>query len=137
MPMIARWPGKVSVGKTSDLPWYFADFLPTAADLARAQSPENIDGKSIVPVLLGKQKDIGERFLYWEYFESGFQQAVRWKQWKAIRLKRGEPLILFNLSKDLAEEHNVASGNPDVIARIEEYLKTARTESLNWPLKPL
>ncbi len=137
VPMIVRWPGKVFAGKTSDVPWYFADVLPTAADLAKAELPKNIDGKSIVPVLLGKQQDIGDRFLYWEYFESGFQQAVRWKKWKAIRLKRGEPLVLFDLSKDLAEQHNVASEHPDVVAQIEEYLKTARTESLNWPLQPV
>jgi arylsulfatase A-like enzyme len=137
VPMIVHWPGKVSAGVTSNVPWYFADFLPTAAELASLEPPEKIDGKSIVPVLLGKQQNLGDRFLYWEYFESGFQQAVRWKQWKAIRLKRGEPLVLFDLSKDLAEEHDIASENPETIAQIENYLKTARTESLNWPLEPL
>jgi len=137
VPMIVRWPGRISAGVTNDVPWYFADVLPTLADLASAELPKNIDGKSIVPVLLGRQQNLGDRFIYWEYFESGFQQAVRWKQWKAIRLKRGEPLVLFDLSKDLAEEHDVASQNHEVISRIEEYLKTARTESLNWPLEPL
>ncbi|MEJ2648938.1 MAG: arylsulfatase [Sedimentisphaerales bacterium] len=137
IPMLARWPGKVGAGVTSDLPWYFADMLPTAAEFAGVKPPDNIDGKSIASVLMGKQKDFSERFLYWEYFESGFQQAVRWKNWKAIRLRRGEPLILFDLSKDFAEEHDIASENPKVISQIEEYLKTARTESLNWPLEPL
>jgi arylsulfatase A-like enzyme len=137
VPMVVRCPGKVPVGTTSNFPWYFADVLPTAAELALIEAPKNIDGKSIVPVLLGKQQNLGDRFLYWEYFESGFQQAVRWKQWKAIRLKRGEPLVLFDLSKDLAEEHDIASEHPDIIEQIEEYLKTARTESLNWPLEPL
>ena len=136
VPMIARWPGKVSAGKTNGVPWYFADVLPTAADLAKTDPPKNIDGKSIVPVLLGKQRDIGDRFLYWEYFESGFQQAIRWQQWKAIRLKRGGPLVLYDLYKDVAEQRNVASKHPDVVERIEQYLTTARTESINWPLEP-
>jgi len=137
VPMIVRWPGKISAGTTSDLPWYFADVLPTAANLAGAEPPKNIDGMSIVPALLGKQRDLARRFLYWEYFESGFQQAVRWEQWKAIRHKRGEPLVLFNLSEDLAEEHDVASEHPEVIEQIEEYLETARTESENWPLQSI
>ncbi len=137
VPMIVRWPGKISAGTTSDLPWYFADVLPTIANLAGAKPPKNIDGRSVVPVLLGKQNDLGDRFLYWEYFESGFQQAVRWKQWKAIRLKRGEPLVLFDLSKDLAEEHDIATEHPEVIEQIEQYLKTARKESENWPLEPI
>jgi hypothetical protein len=35
------------------------------------------------------------------------------------------------------EQNNIASENPEVIAVIEKYLKTARTESLNWPLDPI
>ena len=91
----------------------------------------------VVPVLLDKRQDLGDRFLYWEYFEKGFQQAVRWRNFKAIRLKQGEPLLLFDLSEDIGEQNNVADKHPEVITRIEEYLKTARTESLNWPVQPV
>ncbi len=137
VPMIVRWPGKIRASTTSDVPWYFADVLPTAADLAGVKPPGNIDGVSVVPILRDQMRDLGDRFLYWEYFESGFQQAVRWRNWKAIRLKRGEALVLFDLSKDVSEQNNVASAHPEVIESIEEYLKTARTESLNWPLDPV
>jgi arylsulfatase A-like enzyme len=134
VPMIAHWPGHVPEGKTSDAVWYFADLLPTAADLAGAAPPEDIDGISVLPVLLGRQDKLPDRFLYWEFFERGFQQAVRWGDWKAVRLRRGGPLELYDLSVDIGEEQNVASSHPGVIARIEEYLKTARSESPNWPL---
>ena len=33
VPMIVRWPGRVPSGRVSDMPWYFADFLPTVAEL--------------------------------------------------------------------------------------------------------
>ena len=36
-PMIARWPGHIQAGATSRAPWYFADFLPTAAALGGAE----------------------------------------------------------------------------------------------------
>jgi arylsulfatase A-like enzyme len=134
-PMIVRWPGKIEAGSVSDVPWYFADVLPTAADLAGGRLSENIDGVSVVPVLLGKAKELGDRFLYWEYFESGFQQAVRWGKWKAISFKKGQPLLLFDLSEDISERRNVASEHPEVISKIEKYLETARTESANWPLQ--
>ena len=39
VPMIARWPGKIASGATSDFPWYFPDVFPTFADLA-AKHPE-------------------------------------------------------------------------------------------------
>ena len=73
--------------------------------------------------------------LYWEFTERGFQQAVRMGPWKAVRLKKDAPLEIYDLSKDPNEQHDVASANPDVVAKIEKYLTTARTESARWPVK--
>jgi arylsulfatase A-like enzyme len=134
-PMVVRWPGKIAPGTMSDLVWYFADVLPTAADLAGAESPETTDGVSVLPALLGEDQDLSDRFLYWEFFERGYQQAVRWKDWKAIRPQLGEPLELYNLAEDLGEQNNIAADYPEVVETIEDYLKTARSESPNWPLK--
>jgi arylsulfatase A-like enzyme len=134
-PMIVRWPGRVPAGKTSNAPWYFADVLPTLADVAGVEPPSNIDGISILPLLLGTPQKTDDRFLYWEFPAGKFQQAVRWRHYKAVRLAPGQPLELYDLSKDIAEKNNIAAKRPDVIARIEKVLKTARTNSPNWPLK--
>jgi arylsulfatase A-like enzyme len=134
IPMIVNWPGQIPKGKINDTIWYFADFLPTAAELTDTGIPENIDGISIVKYMRDPEKKSPSRFLYWEFFERGFKQAVRWKDWKAIRLNAGEPLLLFDLSKDLGEENNVAGDNPGIVTFIEEYLRTARTDSPNWPV---
>ena len=133
-PMIIRWPGRVPAGKTSNAPWYFADVMPTLADAARAEPPVNIDGISILPLLLGTPQKTDERFLYWEFPAGKFQQAVRWRYFKAVRLAPGKPLELYDLSKDIAETKDIATERPDVIARIEKFLKTARTDSPNWPV---
>ena len=135
VPMIVRWPGRVPQNKTDDTLWYFADFLPTAAALAGTDTPQDVDGLNLSPTLLGEDQDVSDRFLYWEFFERGFQQAVRWRNWKGIRLKPGADLTLFDLSNDIGEQHDVAGDNPEIVARIEEYLATARTESANWPVK--
>jgi arylsulfatase A-like enzyme len=74
-------------------------------------------------------------FLYWEFHERGFQQAVRMGVWKAVRLKKDAALELYNLDSDPREEHDVAAANPDVVQKIEAYLRTARTESSLWPIK--
>jgi hypothetical protein len=55
--------------------------------------------------------------------------------WKAVRLAKDQPLELYDLTTDRSEKINVASQHADVVARIEAYLKTARTESPNWPVK--
>jgi arylsulfatase A-like enzyme len=134
-PMIVRFPGKVGADKLNTTAvWYFADVLPTFADLAGVKPPPDIDGISVLPTLLGKKQNTADRFLYWEFPSGGFKQAVRWRNNKAIRLAPDKPLELYDLEKDLAEKNNIAEENPDVIAKIEAYLKTARTDSPNWPI---
>jgi arylsulfatase A-like enzyme len=132
--MIVRWPGKVPAGKTSDAVWYFADVLPTLAELADVKPPDNIDGISVLPTLLGEKQDTDDRFLYWEFF-GNLRQAVRWRNYKAVRLAADRPLELYDLAKDGAETNDIAAQCPDVMAKIEDYLKTARTDSPNWPVE--
>jgi len=72
---------------------------------------------------------------YWEFHERGFQQAVRMGRWKAVRLKPGSPLELYDLDADPKEQRDVAAARTDIIAKVEAYLRTARTESDRWPGK--
>jgi arylsulfatase A-like enzyme len=134
VPMIARWTGRIPAGRVSAVPWAHWDLLPTLAALAGGKSPAGLDGLSMTRTLLDQPQQ-GHAFMYWEFHERGFQQAVRMGEWKALRLKPGEPLELYHLERDPAEKQNVAAANPDVVAKIEAYLKTARTESARWPVK--
>jgi len=135
VPMIVRWPGKIKAGRVNDEPWAFWDFLPTAAEIAGAQVPGEIDGLSLLPTLLDQPQTNRHEFFYWEFHERGFQQAARMGDWKAVRPQAGRPLELYNLKSDLGEKHNVADQNPEVVAKIEDHLKTARTDSDRWPIK--
>ena len=72
-------------------------------------------------------------FLYWEFHEGGFQQAVRMGKWKALRLKVGAPLELYDLDADLGETRDVAALHAAVVARAEQALNAARTTSERWP----
>jgi arylsulfatase A-like enzyme len=135
VPMIVRWPGKVKAGAVSNQVWAFWDFLPTAAALAGTKKPDEIDGISVVPTLLGTGEQKQHKFLYWEFHERGFQQAVRMGKWKGIRLKPEGPLELYDLDKDVGETKNVAEQHPYVAAAVVNYLKVARTESPHWPIR--
>lgn len=132
VPMIARWPGTVAAGRVSDHVWAHWDMLPTLAEFAGARTPSGLDGVSVAGALRGNAR-VEHAPLYWEFHERGFQQAVRMGRWKAVRLKVGAPLELYDLDADPQEQHDIAAAHPDVVARIETYLKTARTESERWP----
>jgi arylsulfatase A-like enzyme len=135
VPMIVRWPGHITAGRTSDLPWAFWDVLPTLAELGGAKVPAGIDGLSVVPTLLEQGTQRRHEFLYWEFHEGPSQQAVRMGPWKAIRPRPSAPLQLYDLRTDRAEHTDLAAAQPAVVAQIETYLRTARTESVQWPLQ--
>lgn len=140
MPAIAWWPGTIEPGRVSDHPWAFWDIMPTFAGLAGASPPDNIDGISFVPELLGfPDRQEKHEFLYWEFHHEiwASSQAVRMGPWKAIRSKPGAPLELYNLEIDLAEQNDVASEHAEIVSQIEEYLEGAREESKVWPLRKL
>ena len=134
-PMIVRWPNRVPSNQTNEALWSFTDFLPTAADMANIKPPEKLDGMSVLPTLLGQKQATNKRFLYWEFFEGGFQQAVRWDKWKFIRREKDELLELYNLDDDVGEENNLAATQSGIITKFQEYLKTARTDSEDWPIE--
>ena len=138
-PLVVRWPGKIKPAAESDHISAFWDFLPTCAELAGVSAPEDIDGISMVPTLLGRDdRQKRHKFLYWEFFhwKKGFYLAVRMGDFKVVRLGPTGPLELYNLKTDIAEKNNIAAEHPEIIAEIEAYLKTARTDSPHWPVMP-
>ena len=135
VPMIARWPGKITPGAETDHVAYFGDWMATAAELAASKVPDGCDSISFAPTLLGRTA-MQERheFLYWEFHEGGFKQAALYRgRWKGIRSGEPDaPVVLYDLKDDIAEKADVAARHPDVAAKVGAYLDTARTESADW-----
>lgn len=135
-PLIVSWPGKIKGGQVSDLITFSGDFMPTAAELigAEAAMPDDIDGLSILPTLLSKKGQKKHECLYWEWPGGQprgkwgtFPQAVRNGKWKLTRMSLEEPWQLYNLRKDIGEENNIADSHPDVVARLDKWVKNNRT----------
>jgi arylsulfatase A len=131
-PMLVRWPGKIKPGSTSEFVGYFPDVMATVAELAGATNhlPKEIDGLSFAPTLLDRGEQKPHDYLYWEQAgpnQTISQQAVRWGNWKAVKNKANDPLELYDLSKDIAEEHNVAAQHPDVMQKINQICRQAHT----------
>lgn len=131
-PMIVRWPGKVAAGKTSDVVWAHYDLFPTFANIANAKIPKSLDGVSVLPALLDKRGP-DRKYLYWEFHEGGFVQAVRMGKWKAVRKGAGGKLELYDLQTDMAERHDLARANPKIVERIDAIIKREHVDSPLWP----
>jgi arylsulfatase A len=133
-PAIARWPGRIKPGAVSDQVWAFWDVLPTLAELVGQKPPPGLDGVSVLPALLDG-KPVEHPPLYWEFHERWFDQAARIGDWKAVRNGKNGPIELYDLKADPGEKRDVAAGHPGVVKRFKEYLKTARVDSENWPIR--
>lgn len=143
IPFIVRAPGRIDPNTTSDLLCYFPDIMPTLAEFGCASKhvPEDIDGISIVPALMGKtDKQQEHEYLYWEYprydwrrrryVPTGPEQAIRMGKWKAVRLTFEGPFELYNLETDISEKDNIAQKHPDIIARMKAIAKKEHTEAV-------
>lgn len=136
VPFIVRWPARTATNQVSDLLTANWDFLPTAADLAMTSMPKALDGLSIFPTLTGQTQTNRHEYLYWEFHERGFQQAIRTGDWKAIRPQADEKLELYDLKSDPGEKKDLAEKHPEVVAKLENLFQAARTDSERWPKKP-
>ena len=125
IPFLVRWPGVVAANTVRDLVFYQPDLMATIADLTDTKAPEDTDGISIAPTLLGADgsQELHE-MMYWEF---GNQIAVRYGEWKAIQpgkpkgSKKSQPWELYDLSRDVSESTSVADSHSDVLEKMKAF----------------
>ena len=138
VPLIASWPGRIHSGTATGHISAFWDLLPTLCDAAGAGIPEDIDGISFLPTLLGEDCQEKHPHLYWEFPAYGGQQAVRMDHWKGIRMNitQGDlELALYNLDQDQAEQQNLAGQYPGIMRQIEQIMELEHTTSELEPFR--
>jgi len=89
VPLIVNWPGRAASGKVCDDLIDFTDFLPTLAEIARVEIPQNwiIDGRSFAPQIFGKMGNPRE-WIFCHY-------DPRWGKWKSTRFVRNKRWKLY------------------------------------------
>ena len=128
VPMCAVWPGRIEPGSQSDRVALTMDLYPTICEAARADFDHPIDGRSILPTLLGESQPPDDRLLFWVRLEGGRRYqgkpyyAVRHGDWKLLQNDASEPLRLYNLADDPKETTDLAKRRPEVFNRLKEAL---------------
>ena len=108
-PMCAVWPGKIKPGTRSDRVALTMDLYPTICEAAGIKITHQIDGRSILPTLLGKSQPDEDRFLFWVRREGGgyggrAYYAARYGDYKLLQNSPYEPMELYNLKDDPQEQ---------------------------------
>jgi arylsulfatase A len=138
VPFIAYWKGKILPGVTSQIAALY-DLYPLFQQMAGIPVTENIDGISILSTLIGK-KQTQHDYLYWEFHENDGRQAVRWENWKGVKLNVSKnanaALELYNLTTDPSEKDNVAAMYPAIAKQLDDMIKQSHKPDKKWPLLP-
>ena len=133
-PMIVVAPGMTKPGSTCDSPVISTDFYPTLLQLAGLdlQPQQHLDGVSFVPLLKGEAMQRGQP-LFWHYPHYSNQGGppngvIRDGDWKLIEWYEDGALELYNIPRDISEQHNLAAQQPDKVKELHAKLITWRKE---------
>ncbi len=120
VPLLARWPGRIGAGKTSDAMISQVDFARTLGKIAGGAIAREIfpDSLDVVSALLGESSKGRDHVV-----QQGRSLAIRSGDWKLIA--SDEPQ-LYHLSEDIAETKNLARENPGKVKELSDLLDRVR-----------
>ncbi|MEM9659222.1 MAG: sulfatase-like hydrolase/transferase, partial [Planctomycetota bacterium] len=128
VPLFVHVPGRATSRQRNEAHQVIIeDLFPTVLEIADASelTPDDIDGCSLMPTLGGGTL-AKPRPLLWHYPTYYNQQpwtALRLGDWKLIFQYHNRTFELYNLAEDLSESHNLASGRPDELGRMQETMR--------------
>ncbi len=137
MPLVMQWPGHIAGGREIAQLTQNIDFAPTFLELAGVPLPATMHGKSLVPLLEGR--DVAWRdAVYYHYYESQATHrvpamyGVRTDRYKLVHYYEPQwhAYELFDLQKDPDELRSVAddAAYKDVRAQLTKRLQALRQE---------
>ncbi len=144
VPLVVRWPRKVSGGSTSDQMVCLTDLFATCAALTGADLPDGaaVDSFSFVAALQGDSDSSGLRTSMVNHSNFG-EFAYRDQTWKLVyklgeknlTASRGKPTIaeLYDLSNDKSEQHNLAETRPTVVRQLSGQLSELIVKGASRP----
>lgn len=130
VPLLIRWPGLTDGGRVDRALHYHFDWAATLIELLGGQVPSNWDG---VPFTTSFRAGLeqGREYVVTSQGAWSVQRGVRFRAHGADYLclrtyhdgyKMLEPLMLFNLTSDPHEQHDLAAEQPEIVNQAMRYL---------------
>ena len=132
VPLIVAGPGVVGRDRRDSHPVMIEDLFPTLLEVAGARPerlPQQVDGRSLVPLLEAKRQP-RERTLYWTYPHNwgldgpgiNFHAALRQGRWKLLYDYRTGRHQLYDLARDLGEQQDLSTTYPQRVRQLARQL---------------
>ncbi len=140
VPLIVRWPQKISAASTCRTPVISTDLYPTVLAAAGLKPQKPLDGESILP-LLTRSGPLRRNAICFHYPNYAWHRsnrlgaAIRQGPYKLIKFFEDDSVELYNLEKDLSETTDISRDNPRLTAELTEKLDTW-LEQTNAELPP-
>ena len=137
VPLVVRFPGVVAAGTTSSTPVISIDFFPTLLELTGCRTTEAVsrsrDGSSFASVLRGERKNWSREALYWHYPHYHTEGAAPYGAvlkgpWKLIEFYEDAHTELYNLDRDIGEQHDLSAQEPGKRNELLADLRAWRTK---------
>ncbi len=136
-PMIVHWPKIIQAKNSfSNFNGHFIDIMATLVDITGADYPQEFNnqkivpmqGVSLLPIMQGENIERGKP-LFWQWAKG---KAVRDGKWKIVAHGKDAAWELYNMEEDPTETNNLASGQPEIVNKIESLYKSWLQENEQW-----
>ncbi|PSL07160.1 sulfatase-like hydrolase/transferase [Cecembia rubra] len=116
VPMMIQWDGTLPQGVTYTPAVSALDLMPTILESVgiKVAEQDSLDGVNLIPFLNGEKQGNPHQTLKWKFTVSA---GILEENWKLIRIPDRLPL-LFDISKDISEQHNLVLQYPEVAERL-------------------
>ena len=142
MPLMMRWPGHIKPGTRVNAMVQNIDYAPTFLDIAGAKTPDEVQGRSLLPLFSGNTPSDWRKAIYYHYYDDGSYNLPRFEGVRDARYKLvnyyfpKQEWELFDLEKDPNEIRSVY-GDPayaEVQKKLNQDLQRLRKQ---YDLPPL
>ncbi len=136
MPLIVHWPGVTEPGSRNTDLVQNLDYAETFLEMAGADIPSDMQGKSLVPLLKGDTPDDWRESIYYHYYEYPSyhmvprHNGIRTERYKLMNFYEfGDEWEFYDLEKDPDELTNLYNdpAYADTIADVKKQLEALRT----------
>jgi arylsulfatase A-like enzyme len=122
VPLLIIFPRRIPRNKIIQRTVQLIDIYPTVLDIVGIKNNRNIEGKSFLPLIMGKS----DHHIFYTFSETAFwpsPRCIRTDEWKLIYNRKRENYELYNLKEDPKETNNLINERSDIANSLKQQLE--------------